>query len=91
MPITLAVDRDDVIIQVGSNRFQGWQTVSITRSCESMPNSWSLSASAEFLQDANALAGTRPGQKCLIYIGSDLVITGWIDRGPARSTRTTTR
>jgi prophage tail gpP-like protein len=70
---------DDVTIQVGSNRFVGWQNVSISRSCESMPNNWTLSASAEFLQGA-ALAGTRPGQSCLIYIGSDLVITGKIDR-----------
>jgi prophage tail gpP-like protein len=68
-----------VTIQVGLNRFVGWQNVSITRSCESMPNNWSLTASAEFLQGA-ALAGTRPGQPCLIYIGSDLVITGKIDR-----------
>ena len=79
MPITIASDPDIVTIQVGANRFQGWQTVSITRSCESMPNNWSLTASAEFLQGA-ALAGTRPGQSCLIYIGSDLVITGKIDR-----------
>lgn len=76
----LPLDPNEVTIQVGANRFKGWQTVSITRSCETMPNSWSLSASAEFLQSPAALAGTRPGQKCLIYIGSDLVITGWIDR-----------
>ena len=66
-------------IEVGGYRFQGWQTVSITRSCEMLPNAWSLSASAEFIQGA-AIAGTRPGQACLIHIGSDLVITGWIDR-----------
>lgn len=70
---------DPVTIQVGPTRFQGWQTVAITRSCESMPNTWSVSASAEFL-DNDALAATRPGQECLIYIGDDLVITGWIDR-----------
>ena len=79
MAISLGSGPDDVTIQVGSNRFVGWQNVSITRSCESMPNNWSLTASAEFLQGA-ALAGTRPGQPCLIYIGSDLVITGKIDR-----------
>jgi prophage tail gpP-like protein len=79
MTVSLGSGPDDVTIQVGSNRFVGWQTVSISRSCESMPNNWSLTASAEFLQGA-ALAGTRPGQSCLIYIGSDLVITGWIDR-----------
>ena len=79
MAVSLGSGPDDVTIQVGSNRFVGWQNVSISRSCESMPNNWSLTASAEFLQGA-ALAGTRPGQSCLIYIGSDLVITGWIDR-----------
>ena len=75
MAASLGSGPDDVTIQVGSNRFVGWQNVSISRSCESMPNNWSLTASAEFLQGA-ALAGTRPGQPCLIYIGSDLVITG---------------
>jgi prophage tail gpP-like protein len=45
-----------------------------------MPNAWTLIASAEFLQDPDALAGTRPGQPCRMYNGSDLVITGWIDR-----------
>jgi prophage tail gpP-like protein len=79
MAAFLASGVDDVTIQTGSQQFQGWQTVSITRSCETIPNSWALTASAEFLQGA-ALAGTRPGQSCLIYIGSDLVITGWIDR-----------
>ncbi len=74
---------DDVTIQVGSNRFVGWQNVTITRSCESMPNTWSLTASTEFPQGA-AFAGTRPGQSCLIHFGSDLVITGKIDRRRAR-------
>ena len=60
MALSLGSGSDDVTIQVGSNRFIGWQNVSISRSCESMPNNWSLTASAEFLQGA-ALAGTRPG------------------------------
>jgi len=75
----LASGPDEVTILVGKNQFRGWQTVSISKSCESMPNSWSVSASAEFLQ-GDGLAGTRPGQPCLIHIGADLVITGWIDR-----------
>jgi len=79
MSTTLASGPDEVIVLVGSNQFQGWQTVSISKSCETMPNSWSVTASAEFLQGA-ALAGTAPGQSCKIRIGSDLVITGWIDR-----------
>jgi prophage tail gpP-like protein len=79
----LADGPDDVTVQVGSYRFQGWQTVAISRSCESMPNTWSVTASAEFMQ-GEALAGTRPGQSCKIFIGSDLVVTGWIDRRTVR-------
>jgi prophage tail gpP-like protein len=77
--LPLASDLDEVVIQVGSTQFKGWQTVTISRSCESMPNSFAVSASGQFLQGAD-IAASRPGQKCLIYIGSDLVITGWIDR-----------
>jgi prophage tail gpP-like protein len=79
MSATLASGPGEVIVLTGSNQFKGWQTVSISKSCESMPNSWAVTASAEFLQ-GDALAGTQPGQSCLIRIGSDLVITGWIDR-----------
>ena len=56
MPNSLASGPDEVSIQVSSNRFQGWQTVSISKSCESMPNTWSVTACTEFLQGA-ALAG----------------------------------
>ena len=79
MSITLAADPDDVAIRVGDTDFKGWQTVAIALSCETMPNSFQLTASTEYMQGP-ALAGTRPGQACQIRIGSDLVITGWIDR-----------
>jgi prophage tail gpP-like protein len=59
MDVTLADSPDDVAIRVGSTDFKGWQTVSIMRSCESMPNSFQMTASTEFMQGP-ALAGTRP-------------------------------
>ena len=74
-----AIDPNEVSIQVGSTQFRGWKTVSITKSCETMPNSFALSASTEFMQGP-AIAGTRPGQPCQIFIDQNLVITGWIDR-----------
>jgi prophage tail gpP-like protein len=68
-----ATDPDEVIIQIGSTRLAGWKTVSITRSCEMMPNSFSVTASTQFMQ-GGGLALTRPGQPCTVYIGSDLVM-----------------
>lgn len=79
MSAAVMLDPDDVSLQLGSTNFRGWQTVSITRSCETLPNSFSVTASAEFMQGP-ALAQTRPGQPCNIYIGNNLVITGWLDR-----------
>ena len=76
----IVASKDDVYVQTGQYRLKGWQTVAITRSIETMPNSFAVTASAEFLQSAAALAGTTPGQPCSIYIGNDLVITGRIDR-----------
>src|SRR5580698_6174644 len=50
MTVLLAYGPDDVMIQIGDARFNGWQGISITRSCELMPNNWSLTASAEFMR-----------------------------------------
>ena len=79
MSAVAPADPDVVAIVTGSDRFEGWQTVAISRSCETIPNNFSLSASTEFLQGA-ALKGTQPGLACQIYIGTDLVINGKIDR-----------
>jgi len=72
-------DPDAVTIQIGSTQYSPWQNVSITRSCETMPNSFSVTGAASFLNGSGA-ADTTPGQACNVYLGTDLVITGWIDR-----------
>ena len=77
--ITEGAGQDEVIIEIGGARFKGWETVSITKSCEAIPNSFSVSASAEFFQGA-AIQQTQPGQACNVYIGQTKVITGWLDR-----------
>lgn len=72
-------DPNEVSILLGDVRLAGWQTVSVSRSCETIPPHWAVSASAQFLQ-GQAVDITRPGVLCSIYIGADLVITGRIDR-----------
>lgn len=72
-------DSDEVSIQVKGTNLRGWESVSITRSCESIPNAFQVTASPEFL-DGPGRALTQPGQACNVLIGNDLVITGWIDR-----------
>lgn len=77
--VTPPGDRNEVTVQVGGTNFKGWQNVSITRSCESMPNSFTVTAASAFLQGPG-LAGTAPDRACNVLIGTDTVITGWIDR-----------
>ncbi len=74
-----AASPDEVSVQVGDKRFQGWKMAAISVGCESIPPSWTVTASTQFLE-GEGLAATRPGQACNIYLGADLVITGWIDR-----------
>ena len=83
MPITLASSPDDVTIQVGGNRLEGWQAVSITRSCELMPSWWSLIASAEFLQGDADDGDKRDGCMPSGLMRSKFTGFGW--RGPRTS------
>ena len=39
MSLALADSPDDVEIRVGDTDFKGWQNVSVTCSCETIPNS----------------------------------------------------
>ncbi len=73
---------DEISIVIGSVKIIGWETVNITRSVESFPNSFVLTASDQFPGDpARATVPIEgPGQVCQVFIGGDLVITGFVDR-----------
>ncbi|KAF1027067.1 MAG: hypothetical protein GAK29_00873 [Acinetobacter bereziniae] len=69
-----------LIIDTGTNQFaiEGWTQVSITCGIERIPNSFSLQMS-EKVPDL-AYVEVIPGDKCTVYIGEDVVVTGYIDR-----------
>ena len=78
----LAQPSDEIAIVVGNTRVVGWETVSITRSVEAFPNNFVLTASDQYPDDPTkaTVFPTGPGEKCQVYVGADLVITGFIDR-----------
>jgi prophage tail gpP-like protein len=94
------VGPDDVSIVIGNRKIVGWETVAITRSAESFPNSFSLTAADQYPYDAGkqlivpgANGEGKAGETVKVYIGADLVITGFTDRvtintGPAQHTVT---
>ena len=71
-----------VSIQVGNQRISGWESLAISRSVEAMPNQFMLTMSDQYPQDPNRLT-LYPGQTAnpsTVYIGDDVVITGYVDR-----------
>ncbi|MCH7381366.1 phage baseplate assembly protein [Acinetobacter higginsii] len=71
--VTLKVDTDSAQYEI-----TGWTKLSITRGIEKIPNSFELQMS-EKVPDLNYVE-VKEGDKCRVYIGSDLVLTGYIDR-----------
>jgi prophage tail gpP-like protein len=73
---------NEIAIVVGGNRIVGWENVSITRSIEQFPSSFVLTAADQFPYDPTRATIFRsgPGKKCQIYIGADLVLTGYVDQ-----------
>jgi prophage tail gpP-like protein len=73
---------DEISIVIGGARITGWQNVSVTRSNELCPNSFVLTATDQYANDPTraTVCPKGPGEKCQIFIGSDLVITGYVEQ-----------
>lgn len=71
--VTLKVDKGEIQYQI-----TGWTRLSITRGIERIPNSFDLHMS-EKVPDLDYIEVSE-GDKCRVYIGDDLVLTGYIDR-----------
>jgi prophage tail gpP-like protein len=74
------LDPDEVAIIVGGVRVTGWKTVNITVSVETIPNHFSVTASEQDPDPAKCIFKPGTLDQATIYIGKDLLITGWIDR-----------
>ncbi len=66
----------DLTIVIGGREITGWQDIEVTLRAEGFPNSFAIAASAKSAITAVARAGAR----CEVYLGSDIVITGYLDR-----------
>ena len=66
----------DLTIVIGGKEIIGWQDVEVTLRAEGFPNSFAIGASAK--HEITDVA--RPGARCQVYLGGDLVITGYLDR-----------
>ena len=70
---------DELALVVNGSRVSGWEQVEVTLRCEGFPNSFSIGLSS---RDPNnkGIVVAAAGDACQVYLGDDLVITGYIDR-----------
>jgi len=71
-------DADDVFINVNDQELGGWEEVEITLRLEGFPNSFTIAASDIAPIDGKLVP--IEGNDCTILIGTDKVITGYVDR-----------
>jgi prophage tail gpP-like protein len=69
---------DTLALIVAGQTWTGWQRVQVTRSMDMMPASFLIQVTEKHPLGADM--AFQPGQNCQVMIGSDLVITGYIDR-----------
>lgn len=69
---------DDLTLTIGKVNWVGWQRVQLTRSMDTVPANFDVVVTEKYprLPDINI----KPGDECSVKIGSDLVLTGYIDR-----------
>jgi prophage tail gpP-like protein len=69
---------DAVSLIVGGQSWQGWQRVGITRSMDQVPAAFTFQGTEKYPASSDMVC--RPGDPCQVMAGSDLLITGYVDR-----------
>jgi prophage tail gpP-like protein len=70
--------RDPVVLQIGSQRHQGWQEVRIRLSLEQIADSFELTLTERWAE-SGMVRPVTPGEACTVMVGSELVLTGYLD------------
>ena len=77
-----------VTLTVNGKHYGGWLSVEITAGIEQAARSFSLSVSHPRSGSGHGLP-VKPGDACTVSLGSDKVITGWVDATPVSYDATT--
>lgn len=70
---------DDMTLMVDGKVWAGWEEISLMRSCETCPSSFNITISERYPGELSAVV-IEPGQTCVVKIGHDVVLTGYVDR-----------
>ncbi|HEV2364037.1 MAG TPA: hypothetical protein VGS12_07545 [Caulobacteraceae bacterium] len=70
---------DDLTLTVGSAAISGWTGVRVTLGMERCPSDFEIRLTERFPGEAAAIV-VHAGDPCTVKLGSDLVVTGYVDR-----------
>lgn len=71
---------DELTLTVNGNIIAGWEKIRVTRGMERCPNDFDILMTEHYPVGDLADVVVLPGDPCQVKIGSDLVITGYIDK-----------
>lgn len=69
---------DDLTLRIGGVEIRGWTQIRITRGIERVPADFEISMTERLPGDLQAVT-VIPGQPCEVLLGSDIVVTGYVD------------
>lgn len=72
-------DDGELSLLINGQRFLGWTEVRVSRGCERFPSDFELGITERFPGEINTVFA-KPGTECVVEIGGDVVVTGYIDR-----------
>lgn len=73
-----------VTLVVGGKEFGGWKSVRIEAGIERQARSFDLEVTDKWPGQADIPRRIQPGDACQVFIGPDLVMTGYVDGTPIR-------
>ena len=73
---------DHLTIVVGNNTISGWESIRVTQGVERCPSDFVVSLTENYPSSPGVLNQDvmKPGDACTVFLGSDRVITGYIDK-----------
>lgn len=76
---SITLPGEQLRLVVEGREFAGWQEITVDSSLEAIARSFRVAARARWPRELHAFR-VRPGSAVEVYVGSDLAITGWIDK-----------
>jgi prophage tail gpP-like protein len=70
---------DGILLSVGNYMLSGWTTLRCTRGIERFPSDFEIGMTELFPGQARDVV-VQPGDECILTIGLDPVVTGYVDR-----------